>query len=84
MAVLYLFYSSNNILEQKCCINIYITWCFIFQEGHISFTKSDGLKRSCPGMESSDYQIVEAKSGDPLILLYSLNHFMRMIAYRLE
>jgi hypothetical protein len=26
-------------------------------------------------MESSDYQIVEAISGDPLILLYSLNHF---------
>jgi hypothetical protein len=30
-------------------------------------------------MESSDYQIVEAKSGDPLILLYSLNHFGRMM-----
>lgn len=84
MTVLYLFYSFNNIHEQKCCINIYITQCFIFQEHHVSFTKSDGLKRGFPGTESSDYQIVEAISGDPLILLYSLNHFMRMIGYRLE
>lgn len=47
---------------------------FIYQEGHFGFTKSDGLKRGFQSMDSSDYQIVETISGDPLFLLYSLSH----------
>lgn len=41
----------------------------ISQEGHVCFTKSDGLKRGFQSMDSSDYQMVEIASGKPLILV---------------
>lgn len=49
---------------------VYIIFFFpfgTFQEGPVSFVKSDGLKRGFQSIDSSDYQMDEAVSGKPLI-----------------
>lgn len=36
----------------------------ISQDGHVSFTKNDGLKRGFQSIDSSDYEMGEIMSGN--------------------